>query len=204
MLNRLASSFLAVILAAGTAGAHDFARPPQARRLPLPMVDRAAVKKALVERREHNLAAFRTYRKAGVYPHNFVRPGPLNVWRDEEGHLCAAATMIDRDGQHALVAKIAETQNALRLLDVTEGPVMDWMLTSGLTIEEIDRIQLPMQRPDEGGIEQWRAQEDARLSKAYAETDAWLVKHADEGLESAVTRLMQHPLLAKKLVDGRL
>ena len=40
------------------------------------------------------------YRKAGVYPHNFVRSGPLNVWMDSEGHLCAAATMIDKDGKH--------------------------------------------------------------------------------------------------------
>jgi hypothetical protein len=211
MFTRLAACVLSVGLLTNAAVAHGFAQAPDhatevaARRVPA--VDRAQVKQALAKRRAHNLASFRAYRKAGVYPHNFVRPGPLNVWIDPEGHLCAAATMISKDGKHDLVIDIGQTDNQIRLLNVTGGALLDWMLTSGFTIEEIDRIQMPgfgqewprrpLEAPD------WTA-EDARLRRAYAATDAWLVKHAKSGLDKAVDRLMQHPQLARKLVDGTL
>lgn len=62
--------------------------------------------------------------------------------------ICAAATMIDKDGQHDLVAATAKSNNFIRLQNITEGPLLDWILTSGFTIEEIDRIQEPMTRDD--------------------------------------------------------
>jgi hypothetical protein len=219
MLNRIAASFLSLALLAPTvAGARNFAQPPgddapvlermtQPARLRAP-VDRAALIQALAKRRAHNLAAFRAYRKGGVYPHNFVRSGPLNIWIDEEGHLCAAATMIDKDGKHQLVVDTSETNNQIRLLDVTDGPLMDWILTSGLTLEEIDRIQAPMVMPSprererltRGG--EWRVAEDARLRRGYAATDAWLVKHERAGLAAAADRLMEHPDLALALIGA--
>ncbi len=166
--------------------------------------DRESVRAALAKRREHNLDSFRAYRNGGVYPHNFVRPGPLNTWRDRDGHLCAAATMIDRDGKHELVAETARTNNQIRLLNVTDGAMMDWILTSGFTLEEIDRIQEPGFQPEmpPPPPADWQAQEDARLKKDYAATDAWLVKHGKDGLDSATTRLMAHPELAEKLLAG--
>jgi hypothetical protein len=124
------------------------------------------------------------------------------VWRDGDGHLCAAATMIDKDGKHELVDQIAKTQNSLRLLDVTEGALMDWILTSGFTLEEIDRIQAPMVYPDVPEFRDTLA-EDARLAKLYAQTDTWLGKHAKSGLEQAAKRLLlDNPDLARRLVDG--
>ncbi|HSD90884.1 MAG TPA: hypothetical protein VLB44_25340 [Kofleriaceae bacterium] len=177
-----------------------------AMRMPVPVPhvtpSRDEVVKALAARRAHNLASFRAYRKGGVYPHNFIRRGPLNVWRDRDGHLCAAATMIDKDGKHDLVNEIARDNNGLRLLDVTEGPMMDWILTSGFTLEEIDRIQAPMVYPDVPEFRDTTA-EDARLSKLYARTDAWLVKHAKTGLDQAAKRLLlDNPDLAARLVEG--
>jgi hypothetical protein len=122
---------------------------------------------------------------------------------DAEGHLCAAATMIDKDGKHDLVIDTAKDNNAIRLLDVTTGPLMDWILTSGLTLEEIDRIQAPMVYPDVPVVDKnWEQAEDAKLAKGYAATDAFLVKHQKAGLDVAVDRLMQNPLLARKLVRG--
>ena len=161
----------------------------------------AQVISALKARRAKNLKAFRTYRKGGVYPHNFVRRGPLNVWMDRDGHLCAAATMIDKDGKHDLVIQTANTNNALRLLDVTEGDLMSWILTSGFTIEEIDRIQAPMVLPDEMRMPNF-ALEDAKLAAGYAKTDTWLVKREKASLEIAAKRLMENPELARQLVEG--
>ncbi len=213
MLRRFAASFLALALLAPAASA-DFAKAPDAGEVAPPSSDkpvalsRAAVRAALAKRRAHNLAAFRAYRKGGVYPHNTYRTGSLNVWRDADGHLCAAATMIDRDGQHDLVTKTAESNNYLRLLDVTDGPLMDWILTSGLTNEEIDRIQAPMVEPPEVQRERmrqqraWQIAEDAKLRKGYAATDAWLVRHTKAGLDEATDRLMEHPELALRLVGA--
>ena len=199
---RLAWIAVSFAFMSNAADAREFSRAPEIR-LQEPSLDRATIKRMLLERRAHNLASFRAYRKAGVYPHNLTRAGALNVWLDREGHLCAAATMIDKDGKHELVMKTAGTNNQIRLLDVVDGPLMDWILTSGFTVEEIDRIQAPMIEPDPEELQPgWRATEDARLKKLYAETDAWLGKHEKAGIDSAVSRLMANRELAQKFVAG--
>ena len=173
-----------------------------AKPAPVEPPSKADVVKALATHRAHNLASFRAYRNGGVYPHNYVRRGPLNVWKDRDGHLCAAATMIDKDGQHDLVTATAQSNNFIRLLDVTEGPLMDWVLTSGFTIEEIDRIQEPMMMRDEPAPDYKVA--DANLAKDYAKTDTWLTSHAKSSLDVAASRLLENPGLARRLVDETL
>lgn len=214
---RLASVFVTFGLLGSAVGGTFAAAPPEhgavvedRAEIPVAMPvrvapDRASVRKALAERRTKNLAAFRAYRKGGVYPHNRWRMGPLNVWIDDEGHLCAAATMISKDGKDALVKKTGETNNNIRLSNVLEGELLDWMLTSGFTIEEIDRIQAPAVYPDDmmKSEDALRA-EDARLAKLYAETDAALVKQSKRGLDTATDRLMKNPTLAWRLLDGTL
>jgi hypothetical protein len=218
MLTRLAACFMSLGLLAGTASAHGFAQPPSGAvidvaideaRLTMPVQavpDRVEVRKALEKRRAKNLAAFRAYRKAGVYPHNTVRPGPLNVWRDAENHLCAAATMIWADGKHDLVDDTAKDDNQIRLMNVTEGALLDWILTSGFTVEEIDMIQAPMVYPDGRVDGPFVARdftaEDAKLKVGYVRTDAYLVKHGKRGVDTALDRLMRNPDLARKLVAG--
>ena len=171
MLTRLAACFVSFGLLSGVAGAHEFAKAPTvhvsaidegvaAPRKVAP--DRAAVRKALDKRRAKNLAAFRAYRKAGVYPHNTFREGPLNIWIDLDGHLCAAATMIAKDGKQKLVDDQAGIDNQIRLMNVTKGPLLDWILTSGFTIEEIDRIQAPMIYPDEGRFRDFTGEDAVR------------------------------------------
>jgi hypothetical protein len=73
------------------------------------------------------------------------------------------------------------------------------VLTSGFTIEEIDRIQAPMvEAPLEN--EQTRMAEIARLAKLYEDTERYLVKHEKAGLDLAVDRLMTRPDLAEAVV----
>src|SRR5687767_13165043 len=125
MLPRLAAAFLSFgLMSSPFIADARFAQAPIVAKQE--QVSKAQVVKVLAARRAKNLKAFRAYRKAGVYPHNFVRRGPLNVWMDRDGHLCAAATMIDKDGKHDLVAATAKSTNFIRLLSVTEGPLMDW------------------------------------------------------------------------------
>lgn len=205
MLTKLAACLVLALAAPASA---EFASAPHQIKMEEPAPTRAEVRAALAKRRDHNLASFRLYAKAGIYPHNFVRPGPLQTWLDRDGHLCAAATIINMDGQKELVAQTAKTNNNIRLLDVTDGALMDWMLTSGFTIEEIDRIQEPgfnertWRKEQEEEERKFFAREDVRLHKVYAETDAYLVKHVKDGLDTATDRLMEHPDLARALLSS--
>ena len=131
-----------------------FASPPPAVAIvdaaatpaELSRVSRAQVRRALIANRDANLARFRAYYRQQSYPSNVYVDGLANVWRDEAGRLCAAATLMRASGQGALVESIAEQNNFIRLADVTQGPTHDWILTSGFTQAELVAIQKPFQR----------------------------------------------------------
>ena len=134
----------------------------------------------------------------------------LNVWLDADGHFCAAATIIKMSGQDDLVNKVAEQNNFIRLADVKQGPLMDWILTSGFTQDEIAAIQEPFmpvtREPAVAPVEpilvdaKLRAKEDARLLAKYKQVDKQLVKNRAKSLDKATDRLMKNPTLAWQLL----
>lgn len=237
MFRRLAALALAATLstlATSTADARGFARPPEAgapaiepiapeparlmtqpERPPIvaPAV-RARLKRVLASRRAKNIAAFRAYATRGVYPHNFVRDGALNVWIDEEGHMCAAATMIFRSGARSLVQQVGRDANYIHLADVSTGPVMDWILTSGLTQDEVATIQEPFMRVPEPQpmpepqpivvapvrMPSPRVAEDQRLKARYREVLALLASQQAPSLDAAIDRLATRPDLIAALL----
>ena len=197
--------------------APHFAQPPNVSQRTFmprdyvePVLDRAYVRAALVKIRHRNLAAFRAYQKAGVFPSNTFQPRKLNVWRDADGHFCAAATIIRMSGMTELVDKVAEQNNFIRLADVTQGPLMDWILTSGFTQEEIAAIQEPFDPVTEPRLAPvqptvdpaLRTAENARLRAKYKQVDRMLVKNEKRDLDLAVDRLMKHPDLAWKIASA--
>lgn len=228
MLRRLASSLIVLSLGVGIAAAHPayrfeddlanksdvqrFAQPPADEPsadpvAPVAVVDRAAVRDALAAARKRNQALFHAYRTGGVYPHNFVQAGKLNVWLDPEGHLCAAATIINNGGNSDLAMSVPSMNNYLRLIDVTDGPLMDWILTSGFTQDEIAMIQEPFVGPQRPVVQpteptdDMRTAEDARLAKRYAQVEKALIKARKASLDAATDRLIHdNPDLAASLV----
>jgi hypothetical protein len=195
----------------GAAPHADVYEAPNAIRVaPHRTLDRATVRAALVQARTRNLAAFRAYQKAGVFPSNTMKGKKLNVWLDADGHFCAAATIIKASGQDDLVNKVAEQNNFIRLADVKQGPLMDWILTSGFTQDEIAAIQEPFmpvtQEPAIAPVEpilvdaKLRAKEDARLLAKYKQVDKQLVKNRTKSLDKATDRLMKNPTLAWQLL----
>ena len=188
--------------------------PAPAPRFTEPVVDRDTVRTKLAAARAANLARFRAYQRKGEFPSNTYAAGQLNVWRDEAGHLCAAATIINASGAAALVEQVAEESNFIRLADVTAGPLMDWILTSGFTQAEIVEIQRPfspvVRRPPLESRPSpiveidpaLRRAEDLRLARKYREIEAMLVRNQQASLELAVDRLMAHPALAGRLAGG--
>ncbi|MEZ4403345.1 MAG: hypothetical protein R3B06_25185 [Kofleriaceae bacterium] len=230
-LARLALSLSLLVGFAGTAAAGFAAPPPGDARAAAPVVDapiapphaaptyprpavdltprldeatRARLRTALVRQRARNVRAFHAYVRRGVFPHNFVSTTRLNVWRDPAGHLCAAATMIDRSGAHALVRQVARDDNFVRLADVTSGPLLDWILTSGLTHAEVVAIQEPfMGGEDEQPRAQWMPAEDARLRARYAEVKAQLAAAPAASVEAAIDALAARPDLIAQLLRAR-
>jgi hypothetical protein len=230
MFRRLASLALSLSLAttaftASTADARSFAQAPADQPAEVVGVERlmtqpdstprisaaarARLRKVLASRRAKNVAAFRAYASRGMFPHNFTISGPLNVWIDEEGRMCAAATMMFKSGAKSLVRQTGRTNNFIRLGDVTDGALMDWMLTSGLTQSEVAMIQEPfMGRPEPepgeppmGSVE-WRTAEDARLKARYAEIVATLVTSPDASIDAAIDTLASRPDLVAKLLKA--
>jgi len=209
----IAFSFVASLTGSAMAEGH-FAQPPvpavseaQLRVAPHFEVTRAQVRAKLVAQRAANLARFRTYQRGGVFPSNTYSDQKLNVWRDEDGHFCAAATIIRMSGLTDLVDRVAEQSNFIRLADVKQGPLMDWILTSGFTQDEIAAIQEPMMPVVTDPVEpvvdpQMRTVENARLIKKYKQVDRMLVKNQRASLERAVDRLMARPALAAQLVKS--
>jgi len=80
------------------------------------------------------------YREAGAYP---MAPDgmPMSVFKDSRGVRCPMAELIYRSGHADLVDAVAREHNDVRLADVHEGPLHDWMLASGLTMKEIAMVQ---------------------------------------------------------------
>jgi hypothetical protein len=183
------------------------------RVAPHRVLDRDAVRSALVKARVANLASFRTYQARGVFPSNSYKPGKLNVWLDEDGHFCAAATIIKMSGQDDLVNKVAEQNNFIRLADVQQGPLMDWIMTSGFTQAEIAMIQEPfMPVVREPAVEpatpilvdnKLRKAEDARLRATYKKVEKQLAAAQKTSLDKATDLLMKHPNVAWKLIASQ-
>ena len=204
----------AVVPSQGMPAPMKFAEAP-ASELPISVsvrLDRAAIRAKLAKNRAANLARFRVYQKKGVFPNNTYTDGKLNVWLDQFGNFCAAATIIKLSGNTGLVQRTAEQNNFIRLADVTQGALMDWILTSGLTQAEIAAIQEPMMpvmrepvmepEPNQPILvdTQLRRTEDRRLMRKYKQVDAQIVKATKKSLDVATDRLLANPDLAMKFL----
>jgi hypothetical protein len=169
-------------------------------------VDSELVLERLAARRALNLSRLHAYALAGQFPQNHVKPGLLNVFIDEVGHICAVANLIHLDGENEMVKTTSATDNYIVLAKVTKGPLMDWMLTSGFTQEEIGQIQAPYSFIDEPQLIEPEPQPEPQLTQLEMETERVrtillavhkrLSKDTDKSLALAAQRLQTQPLLA--------
>lgn len=178
-------------------------------------VDSQSVREILAVRRSLNLARLLDYANAGEFPRNTLSQGPLNVFVDAEGHICAAANLIDKDGYQKLVQDTAQKDNYIVLSSVRQGPLMDWMLTSGFTQEEIALIQEPympigefdgpndpqMPEPVFVAAPVPLEQERERVQSVLLGVHKLLSASTTKSLGIAVARLDSHPKVANALLD---
>ncbi len=126
--------------------------------------------RALAARRVRHIARLHDYAAAGKYPLNTDFPGRLvPYFVDKAGTACAVGHLMRLDGQQQLVNSIASSTNHVRIENVHEGPLLEWIHDSGLTQDECALIQ-----PSYACIEDYRRgrpwqDEIARLKKHFAE-----------------------------------
>ncbi len=163
-------------------------------------IDRAALRVKLAERRASTFKNFLAYRDAMVYPVNELPGGGVrHVWIDRAGNLCAAATLISKDWGREAATRVGKTDVEIKLANVRRGPVLDWMLTSGMTRSELVAIQLP---GDMIGMDQ-RSVEINRMYSIYLDVERQVRSLDEQNLDLAVDELMKHPVLAKQLLAGK-
>jgi hypothetical protein len=194
ILRHVLAAALALGLTATSVDARSFAAAPRAAAEQVEATQRARLKKILAKRRDRNVKAFQTYAAKQQYPENHIVDGEINIW--------AAAQMIWASGAKALVEQQAADDNFIRLANVTEGPLMDWILTSGLTHDEVVLIQRPFARPVHGvaPLVDSRDAIRAEMSRKYQGIVAELARTTDDSLDGAVDALMEHPDLVAKVL----
>jgi hypothetical protein len=94
----------------------------------------------LAARRAQMIGWLHDYAQAGEFPTD-IAGMPASMFIGENGARCPMAELIHKSGRDDLVAAVAKDNNFVRLADVHEGPLHDWMLSSGLTMDEINMIQ---------------------------------------------------------------
>lgn len=169
--------------------------PVQAVQAPVYRPTDRSVRIFLAERRRQNLQRFRVYVESELYPRNRTTPGPASVLIDTEDRFCAVANLMRQDGLEAELRRMSRTQNDVRLRTVTSGPLYDWMIASGFTIEELDRIQEPfMEVPITFDGEQRRldGNERRRLKRVYRRILSELRTNEHRSLGAAAAAYSAH------------
>ncbi len=154
--------------------------------------ERARVRADLASARRRHLGMLVRYAQAMEFPLNTVQPGMLNVFVDAQGHICAAANLIARDGERDLVDETARTTNFVRLVEVQDGPLLAWMLRSGFTQEEIGQIQEPYAfvEPEEPTFQRELEDEKRRVRGVLLGVARRLQRQSEASLEVATDRLV--------------
>lgn len=92
-------------------------------------------------RRKAALDRLREYWQAGEFPTNRRQPGRTPCFVGANGVPCAMAYLLQEDGHEDLVADVMATDPTVRLEDVEDGPLVEWVEANGLTMAEAARIQ---------------------------------------------------------------
>jgi hypothetical protein len=139
------------------------------------------------------------YREAGIYPVD--NEGlPIGVFMDAHGTRCPMSELIHKSGRDDLVSAVVAENNRVRLADIHEGPVYDWMLGSGLTQEEIAMVQGALTIDEMQMIQAARDQRIAftrgEVQRKLVAAEAALRKGTPASLATARQRLPERALTA--------
>jgi hypothetical protein len=146
----------------------------------------ASSRDELAHRRTQQIQRLHDYRIAAVFPTD--NSGNLiSVFRDQRGRPCPMAALIEQSGDRALVDRVVVQNNGLRLVNVHDGPLMDWMVSSGLTQQEVELVQGVFEVYRWGKEERMTARR--RVVRRLEEIELRLVAETSRSLNIAAARL---------------
>ena len=143
----------------------------------------------LAAQRRTNLVRLRKYAAEGKFPLNSDFTDQLvPYFVDELGTACAVGHLMRLDDHGQLVEAISLEANHVQIEDVRKGPLVEWILKSGLTQEECALIQPSY--ADLGSYRRNRNWHDeiARLRKHFEEVEERLLEQTDRSLRKALLR----------------
>lgn len=104
--------------------------------------DRELIGSRLAARRYWQIRTLQHYAERGRFPLNEGQSGhAVPIFVDNHGTHCAVGYLMARSGHSKPVARIAQQNNLVYVDDVDSGPLVDWILFSGLTQAEAAMIQ---------------------------------------------------------------
>jgi hypothetical protein len=111
------------------------------------------VERELLSARRRQIVVLQAYSRRGRFPLNpEAGAGATPIFVDAHDTACAVGHLMRMDSRVDDVAQIAALDNFVYVPDVRDGPVAEWVSTSGLTIEEAALIQ-PAYLPPPDGID---------------------------------------------------
>jgi hypothetical protein len=147
---------------------------------------KSSLRDQLAAHRHEQIARLHAYAEAGIFPRNLWSPEPLHQLKDPDGRLCAVANLVHLDGHDDVIDAMSLEHNDVLIGDEKSGPLHDWVLTSGLTAEEIGRIQeAALYMPDPAAEQQ----ANVASKKHFAKMEAELTANEQASLDVAVARL---------------
>jgi len=154
----------------------------------------------LGEERRRNLDLLREYIQAGRFPRNEEVEGETPIFVDARGAPCAVAYLMLKAGREDLVRQVVEDNNYVRIADLRDGPVLDWIRSSGLTQEECAAIQ-PTYR-----WRRWRSYAFLRWGRrpGHFISESWIIPKEYLGRPklSEPARITSHLMHVRSLFDA--
>lgn len=118
------------------------ARYETAHEVTLADDEREALRAQLERRRTLQLERLRAYGARGRFPQNEgVAEGAVPIFVDGHDTACAVGHLMRCAGAASDVEAISGTNNLVYVTDVANGPVVEWVLESGLLLEEAALVQ---------------------------------------------------------------
>ena len=178
----LGCAALAIACTAQGAAASDRPAPPSLKEEKL--------RSALAENRAFMIERLHDYWMKGDFVQNPARNGgPGNFILDDRGKPCPLASIIIEAGRRDLVDEAARRNNNVKIVDLQDGPILDWILQSGLTQEECVLIQ----RPSKSGADiakPVRDEETRRLANELSRVEQILRDSSERSLTLSVRRML--------------
>ncbi len=93
------------------------------------------------EQRSKNLNTLHRYMKTGIFPINNQHQNRQPYFIDDNNIFCAVGYLMQQSGAEAIAQEIKRTQNFNYLIDIQHPDLMNWVASSGLSLDELVLIQ---------------------------------------------------------------